>query len=597
MSFTPFPEDDKSFKLEKACEQSVDPEKTSPPRFVFQDMERKGVKEAGEKLCDFIDPNRILGPHHGPRRPLVVLAFDEAHVLTSSPGDAAWNLFIELRRTLRATVDDPIFSLFLTTAGRFQLFSPDIRSDPSNRVVNDNLPTLHPITEISFDTLAHSAKENVVSLYQVTQTDWIARLGRPLYVFTHTPLSSSLTYLSRFGAYHMAWQDEGQLLLFAKQKLLNGPSILNDKMPSASLACLCVRFALEFNADVTSREVACTQVERHMRLCLAATAGFERLVTIAGSEPLLAEAASQLTGGDLKNPVHHLASHSDLDCIDRGRRGELVATMLIMQARDKAAAVERSRWISVKGFMEALLPTAEFECLYNSLPTVFRDEEDKPFGETFEDYAMWFNHVIRIVDPNAINAKYLWTFITRGAMVVCTNNQYGVDIVLPLCLKTENLSRNSVSAILIQVKNAKRYGTSIDKTLFDAMEPVPVGLFDKGSPKRPIIRMMFALASGKGGVSFPPTHERYSTRHGGDRFTTFDIWCAGLSKDTFRDIGEDLIPYKTLLDRLLRSDEVFELEETKDILLDANTKELRGNLRRRMAALTIVDDNHHWLHV
>ena len=38
-----------------------------------------------------------------------------------------------------------------------------------------------------------------------------------------------------------------------------------------------VRFALEFNPDVASRAIACQQVERHMRLYLAATSGFETL--------------------------------------------------------------------------------------------------------------------------------------------------------------------------------------------------------------------------------------------------------------------------------------------------------------------------------
>jgi hypothetical protein len=34
--------------------------------------------------------------------------------------------------------------------------------------------------------------------------------------------------------------------------------------------------------------------------------------------------------GTQSNPVHHLAYHSDLNCVDRGRGGELVAALLIM---------------------------------------------------------------------------------------------------------------------------------------------------------------------------------------------------------------------------------------------------------------------------
>jgi hypothetical protein len=91
--------------------------------------------------------------------------------------------------------------------------------------------------------------------------------------------------------------------------------------------------------DGTARDVTHTQVERHMRLCIAATAGLEKMITIPGSEPLLAEAAYELMKGTRTNAVCHLAMHSDLNCIDRGRRGELVATLLIMQAYDAAREV------------------------------------------------------------------------------------------------------------------------------------------------------------------------------------------------------------------------------------------------------------------
>ena len=110
----------------------------------------------------------------------------------------------------------------------------------------------------------------------------------------------------------------------AKAKLLDGSDTLEKNNWSGSLACLSVRFALEFNMDGTAGDVVRTQVERHMRLCLAVTAGRDTLVTLAGSEPLLAEAAYELMKETQSNPVVHLANHSDLNCVDRGRRGELV---------------------------------------------------------------------------------------------------------------------------------------------------------------------------------------------------------------------------------------------------------------------------------
>jgi hypothetical protein len=88
---------------------------------------------------------------------------------------------------------------------------------------------------------------------------------------------------------------------------------------------------------------------------------------------------------------------------------------------------------------------------------------------------MWFNHIIRVEDNGMIKTEYIWRFITRGAMIVCAQNQAGVDIVLPVCIRTGNLSRDTVTAILIQVKNAKEYD-KIDKTLFDGMDPIQTTL-------------------------------------------------------------------------------------------------------------------------
>jgi len=65
----------------------------------------------------------------------------------------------------------------------------------------------------------------------------------------------------------------------------------------------------------------------------------------------------------------------------------------------------------------------------------------------------------------------------------------------------------------------------------------------------------------------------------------FDIWCAGLSPDTFKDIGGDLAAYKVLLDRSLRShiSEAFDL--TDDPTLSDETKAGRVNARRDMLAM------------
>jgi hypothetical protein len=110
--------------------------------------------------------------------------------------------------------------------------------------------------------------------------------------------------------------------------------------------------------------------------------------------------------------------------------------------------------------------------------------------------------------------------------------------------------------------------------------------------------MVFTLTSDEGGVSFPPVPMCKSSRHQleGEGYTTFDIWCAGLSENTFKGIGDDLTSYNVLLDRSIQSDNAFELQETNDVFLDDKIKALRGHQRRRMAPLTMAKCDHLWIH-
>jgi hypothetical protein len=154
------------------------------PRYILKDG--GGVPEAGTSLCNFIDEHDLLNSAGRPRRPLVVLAFDEAHTLTDNPryppGRADWNLYSELRRILQQIDHLPIFSLFLSTAGRFDQFSPDIRSDPSARAREPDNRPLDPISEISFDDIAYPALKGTITMDRVVEIDWLSHLGRPLYV-------------------------------------------------------------------------------------------------------------------------------------------------------------------------------------------------------------------------------------------------------------------------------------------------------------------------------------------------------------------------------------------------------------------------------
>jgi len=127
-----------------------------------------GVPQAGAKLTSFICPPKGFCTENQLQRPIVILAFDEAHQLVDSVYGQNWSLLSELRRVLLlGLAGKPIFALFLSTAA--DQFKPnDIQDHP-------------PITETSFDALAFTAEEGVTTLDEVAKDKWMSHLGRPLF--------------------------------------------------------------------------------------------------------------------------------------------------------------------------------------------------------------------------------------------------------------------------------------------------------------------------------------------------------------------------------------------------------------------------------
>jgi hypothetical protein len=89
------------------------------------------VQQAARELLEFLDPVGLLNSPAGPQQPLLILSFDEGHMLVDTLLGRG-TLFLELVHTLHLVADLPIYSLFLSTAAKFHLFpSPQILSDPS----------------------------------------------------------------------------------------------------------------------------------------------------------------------------------------------------------------------------------------------------------------------------------------------------------------------------------------------------------------------------------------------------------------------------------------------------------------------------------
>ncbi|RPD68676.1 hypothetical protein L226DRAFT_599690 [Lentinus tigrinus ALCF2SS1-7] len=119
-------------------------------------------------------------------------------------------------------------------------------------------------------------------------------------------------------------------------------------------------------------------------------------------------------------------------------------------------------------------------------------------------------------------ASSVWTGGTS-----CARNLFGTE------LKAAN-----VSAINTQVKNIRHYMDRWVQSLFDVMDPYECGLFDdlEDVQPRPVLRMVFALASPKAGVSTPERPAGRATQQPDTppgRFTAYDFWLAGACHETF----------------------------------------------------------------
>jgi hypothetical protein len=374
-----------------------------------------------------------------------------------------------------------------------------------------------------------------------------------------------------------------------------------------------VRLGLEFNAQTTeARTREMEQVEKHMRVRMFD--GFETAVTTSPSEPLLAEAARRfMSAGPPFNMPSSLLEQLETMGLVKGDRGELVAEVLLILAADKAIEAhldfERNhlsrsstrsdvstvevapiltvpRAVSVESFMKALLENHWHEDLLSASPAKSRTqtESERSFHTVFKSFKVYFTHFIKINDAGLVNREFLWRLAARGAAVMCADGQGGADIVIPI-VQNDKLCRSNVSAIIVQVKNDKRFTATPNVLLFDLMNPYLVRFFDIGEKDPlPIIRMVFAFGSRTPCVTIIgpdmerlPRKAKTAAQKAAGRsppYTSYDIWCAKASSETFAVIKEDDEPNYA---QLLKVNKVFPKAYYTDIA-DAEIEHIRCSM-------------------
>ncbi|KAI0737728.1 hypothetical protein C8Q80DRAFT_1348147 [Daedaleopsis nitida] len=215
--------------------------------------------------------------------------------------------------------------------------------------------------------------------------------------------------------------------------------------------------------------------------------------------------------------------------VDASEQQPISADEAVTRAEKDTQA--KHRIITVERFLRALLGDKRVEEIGESKPTVSgRSSSKKPLKDAFRTANVYFNHFIKVDSFKVMNQEFLLRAISRGAAIICANNFGSIDIVIPVLFGTI-LAKEFVSAILVQVKNSGEYSATVRRALFTTINPYACGLFDaKVTNPRPVLRVVFALASEQSAVATPPSR---SPRGTGDRFTVYDIWCAGAFHETF----------------------------------------------------------------
>jgi hypothetical protein len=354
---------------------------------------------------------------------------------------------------------------------------------------------------------------------------------------------------------------------FAIQKLLCGQPVSrivgNTEL---EFAVMSRRLALDFDTTVcngddksSAERNQMTQVERYMRVCLGVKEGLDSAVTVASSEPILSEAAATAMQQIRLRSCQSLRNILQWPGMSKGDRGELITCNISIDTLDSVMFVNRqlkSLSVEVTSYFQALFASDIYtKKIQSMLPSRLADKgREHTFAATFANSCIYVTHFIKVYDYNVLSVEFLAKCAARGAAIVCADYQRAVDVVIPVIIdKDKPLTKDNVTALLLQSKNDVSYTTKVFPSLFHIMDPYALGIFDRSTRNPPpVIRMVYALASRKSGVCVvkPPSRKNppraakakaakeqaAKTKIDKYAYTSFDIWCAQASSLTFRAI-------------------------------------------------------------
>ena len=436
---------------------------------------------------DLIDYQAGLSAEFNKRFPIleviVAFIFDEAGILLDSNKNthAKESNFVSLRRAFthfprRIGYLSPL-ALMVDTTGKISNFAPSrsVASTRATQMPRGIFPTFYLLANVDIWATKHDPANSLAAL-----EDWkyYCQFGRPYW----GALAKQI--ISQTGAVSII-----DVMDLARVKLLGGKAQFKDEgEPSIgeAMAVLGVRVCVDVVPQCLLSDVL---VAQHMRTLNFVSDDRERMITGYFSEPVLVQAAAQLSNESTRSGANRwgvllkvLIGSLRNGMVDAGFRGELVARILLLMAWDKCciATLRDGEALMSSGVFLRAVPLLDF------LKTLLNLDADalSYLKESFDgsDGVAWVrcSHFVKI--DYVPNAAQLFELYTRGAAAVTKELQPGVDLVIPLLFAKgygSSIDESMVSCVLLQIKNRKNrdnsYPNSATASLTDKAAGIKLG--------------------------------------------------------------------------------------------------------------------------
>lgn len=473
-------------------------------------------------------------------RPLVFIFDESSSLLGLKQNDYESNYFV-LRRVL-SELGGNVFVLFLDTFTNLSEFQPAQFSDPSERVYNLEKILFEPIYLLpNWDLFVdYNCIENI---FDTVKFENICRFGRVLWgswMFTKQNSNGRFQNVS----------DE-QIFNVAISKLIGGRAFamlnLNDNECIAVLSCRI--------GTIRLRQISTNQnlVANNMAVCTYVDTRKAIFDIEYPSEPILAMAAASLMhefGFD--KIIDTLIKSVESSLIAKGERGEAIAKLILIHTIDHLTRKKHSQSVKkylnltrVGEFIQELYGKCQNDCgcIQNEwkcqnvdknvvCPIRIINEQLIDSTELLNGF-LNFNHFTK---PNCwLKKASLQVSLKRCAAIHCKSMQPAIDLVIPVCLDSNNF--DSLSAIIIQVKLTSEPLKPDYMTAFDGISSK---MFHDLDSKKPYIMLFMQLGQPKLTRTSIENIKMVSQR-GAEHSKRTILYTEGISKNIFPNLTENVI--------------------------------------------------------